>query len=141
MYFWQWKYLQCSVLWSLFLVQKRNLSPFLIYNPFTLKVSKYQKQIMKSQTLPKKNERNSLGYYPKCVSFVFWKNQRHHNLLSRFSDLYQSLVYYWSWKIYSFCKIVLSWKQLRSRKSSSVSWIPRLIRWRIEYVRTEYILI
>ena len=24
---------------------------------------------------------------PECVSFVFWKNQSHHNLLSRFTDL------------------------------------------------------
>ena len=24
---------------------------------------------------------------PECVSFVFWKNQSHHNLLLRFTDL------------------------------------------------------
>ena len=27
-------------------------------------------------------------YYPERVSFVFWKNQRHHNLLSKFTDLH-----------------------------------------------------
>ena len=27
------------------------------------------------------------GYYPDCVSFVFWKNLHCHNLLSRFTDL------------------------------------------------------
>jgi hypothetical protein len=28
-----------------------------------------------------------LGYYPECVSFIFWKNLGLHNLLSRFTDL------------------------------------------------------
>ena len=27
------------------------------------------------------------GYYPDCVSFVFWKNLHCHNLLTRFNDL------------------------------------------------------
>ena len=49
-----------------------------------LKVSKSRKQIMMS----KKRTKLSSGYYPECVLFVFWKNPGLHNLLSRFTDLY-----------------------------------------------------
>ena len=53
---------------------------------------------MKARILPKKRTKHTkdtilsvLRWFledPECVSFVFWKNQRSHNLLSRFTDLY-----------------------------------------------------
>ena len=58
-----------------------------------LKVSKSRKQFMVSSILPK-NERNSLSWASfllristSWVSFFFWKNWGHHNLLSRLSEL------------------------------------------------------
>ena len=49
---------------------------------------------MNSRILPK-NEWNILrihwGYYLECVLLIFWKNPGLHNLLSRFTDLYNSM--------------------------------------------------
>ena len=45
-----------------------------------LKVSKSQKQIMKSWMLPKNN-------WNAPIHFIFWKNLRHNNLLLRFTAL------------------------------------------------------
>ena len=57
---------------------------------FYLRVNKSRNQIKASSILPK-NERNAhrilSSECPEWVSFVFWKNQQHHNLLTRFTDL------------------------------------------------------
>ena len=60
---------ECTLPYSYF---RRFLLLYFMYNAYLLKVSKSRKQIMN----------------PEWVSFVFWKNQTHHNLLSRFTDLY-----------------------------------------------------
>ena len=54
-----------------------------------LKVSKSRKQFMVSSILPKNERWDNFMYWKK--TFVFGENWRHHNLLSRLSDLYHFL--------------------------------------------------
>ena len=52
-----------------------------------VKVSKSWKQIMKSPILSKKRKKHTQDTILRMIHSFFWKNQRHYNLLSRFTDL------------------------------------------------------
>ena len=67
---------------------EKSLSFLQCYEIALLKVSRSRNKIVKTHS----------GYYPECVSFVFWEKLRLDNFVSILTDLYPSQLFYLKWK-------------------------------------------